>query len=266
MRGTSLTRAVRRATSSSSTHFGFRDVPLNAKQGLVGEVFSRVASRYDLMNDVMSGFMHRIWKDSFVADLAPASGIRVIDCAGGTGDIAFRLIQSAPETQVTVLDMSPEMLDVGRMKAKDNGIGENVLRFIEGNAENIPFPDNSFDVYTISFGMRNVPRPAVAMDEAVRVLKPGGRFMMLEFALVRNSLLRRAYDTYSFNVIPRMGQVIAGDRNSYQYLVESIRKFPKQNEILKMMKEAGLAANTVTDYSQGIAACYSGFKRTMSTG
>lgn len=266
MRATIVARAARKSASSASTHFGFQDVPLTAKQGLVGQVFSRVASRYDLMNDAMSGFMHRVWKDAFVTDLSPTSDMRVIDCAGGTGDIAFRVIQSAPKTQVTVLDMSPEMLDVGRAKAKKSGIDDDLIRFIEGNAENLPFPDNVFDAYTISFGMRNVPRPAIAMDEAVRVLKPGGRFMMLEFALVQNSLLRQVYDLYSFNVIPAMGQAIAGDRDSYQYLVESIRKFPKQNEILQMMKDAGLVANTATDYSQGIAACYSGFKRKSLVG
>lgn len=236
-------------------------MPLAAKQALVGQVFSRVAPQYDLMNDAMSAFLHRAWKLSFVRTLAPTSGMRVLDCAGGTGDIALRVLQAAPGAVVSVLDVSREMLDVGRARAVREAVSDEALRFIEGNAENLPFEDESFDAYTISFGMRNVPRPHIAVDEALRVLRPGGRFLMLEFAQVRNPALCSAYDAYSFNVIPALGEAIAGDRASYQYLVESIRKFPKQEQFLHIMKEAGLVANTVTDYTFGVAACYSGFKR-----
>ncbi len=250
--------AARHATGT--THFGFRDVPLDAKQSLVGGVFARVASRYDVMNDLMSAGTHRAWKSSFVNALAPVAGMKVLDCAGGTGDIAFRVLRAAPGTTVTVCDISREMLDVGRKRARDAGVSEDVLRFVEGNAENLPFGDESFDAYTISFGMRNVPRPDVAVDEALRILKPGGRFLMLEFAEVRNEAVKRLYDAYSFGVIPAIGEAVAGDRDSYQYLVESIRKFPKQEEFLQIMNSAGLRSTSVTDYSFGIAACYSGFK------
>lgn len=257
-----LKQAAKGAAAGGSTHFGFRDVPLNAKQAMVGQVFARVASRYDLMNDLMSGFLHRSWKNAFVSDLAPTPGMKVLDCAGGTGDIAFRVLEKADRANVTVLDASAEMLEVGRERAMKRNFSDESVRFIEGNAENLPFEDATFDAYTISFGMRNVPRPAVAVDEAIRVLKPGGRFMMLEFAQVRSYMLRQAYDAYSFNVLPALGQVVAGDRDSYQYLVESIRKFPKQEEFLNLMKDAGLIACSVEDYSQGLVASYSGFKRT----
>lgn len=260
MRATRILSRSVRSGANGSTHFGFRDIPMNEKQGLVGEVFARVASRYDVMNDVMSGFLHRTWKDSFVSDMRPTSGMSVLDCAGGTGDIALRIVDRAPDANVTVLDVSGEMLKAGKAKAEARKIPESAMRFIEGNAENLPFPDDSFDIYAISFGMRNVPRPVVAVQEAMRVLRPGGRFMMLEFALVRNEVLRQLYDAYSFNVIPAMGQAVAGDRASYQYLVESIRKFPKQEEFLGIMRDAGFASTSVTDYTNGVAASYSGFK------
>lgn len=253
--------AAPRANHPDTTHFGFRDIPTAAKQGLVGEVFSRVASQYDVMNDAMSGFLHRVWKDAFVADLTPTSAMRILDCAAGTGDIAFRVLRAAPGASVTMMDPSPEMLANGRARAATLNFDKDALRFVKGNAENLPFADDSFDAYTISFGMRNVPRPHVAVDEALRILRPGGRFLMLEFAHVRNSALRAAYDAYSFNVIPSLGAAIVGDRASYQYLVESIRKFPKQEEFLQIMKDAGLVSTSVTDYSFGIAASYSGFKR-----
>lgn len=258
--------AMRRAlpalarNSGSTTHFGFRDVPLSAKQGLVGQVFASVASRYDVMNDLMSAGAHRAWKASFVRALSPTDGLRVLDCAGGTGDVAFRILDRAPGADVTVCDISGEMLDVGRKRAERMGGPQGGIRFVEGNAEKLPFDDASFDAYTISFGMRNVPRPDVAVAEAMRVLRPGGRFMMLEFAGVENPAVKMAYDAYSFQVIPVIGQAVAGDRESYQYLVESIRKFPKQQEFLAIMRAAGMRRASCADYSFGIAACYSGFK------
>lgn len=259
-----------RSSKEAHTHFGFRSVPLRSKQSLVESVFSSVASSYDIMNDLMSAGTHRLWKDAFVADLAPTSHMQVLDCAGGTGDIAFRVLNSRNASRartanesaqpVIVCDVNEHMLAIGRERAQRMHFTNEDVRFMQGNAENLPFPDNSFDAYLISFGMRNVSRPQVAVDEALRVLKPTGRFMMLEFAKVSNSSLAALYDAYSFRVIPTIGQMVAGDRQSYQYLVESIRKFPSQQQFLQIMNDAGLHCTSVRDYSLGIAACYSGFK------
>lgn len=247
--------------SSSETHFGFSQVPLFDKQGLVGRVFASVAPSYDVMNDAMSLGVHRLWKSAFVADMAPSRGMRILDCAGGTADIAFRIAAATGGTApVVVADINPKMLEVGRQRAREASIGEKAVRFVEANAEKLPFPDGEFDVYAISFGMRNVPRVDVALAEAFRVLKKGGRFMMLEFAKVENPPAAAVYDAYSFNVIPAIGRYIAGDEAAYRYLVESIRQFPVQDEFVGMMKEAGFVNTTVTDYSLGIAASYSGFK------
>lgn len=243
------------------THFGFSRVPLSAKQGLVGRVFNSVAPSYDRMNDAMSLGVHRLWKSAFVADMAPTRGMKILDCAGGTGDIALRIAAATGGgAPVVVADVNKEMLDVGRRRAQEAGIGESVVRYVEANAENLPFADNEFDVYAISFGMRNVPRVDVALNEAKRVLKKGGRFMMLEFAKVDNPGVSALYDAYSFNVIPAIGKAIAGDENSYRYLVESIREFPSQDEFAEMLRDAGFIRETVTDYSLGIAAVYSAFK------
>lgn len=213
------------------------------------------------MNDAISLGVHRLWKSAFVADMAPARGMRILDCAGGTADIALRIVAATGGTApVVVADVNDEMLKVGRRRAREVGIGDSVVRFVEANAENLPFADNEFDVYAISFGMRNVSRVDVALSEAFRVLKKGGRFMMLEFAKVDNQAVGAAYDAYSFNVIPVIGRLIAGDENAYRYLVESIREFPSQDEFVRMLRDAGFIRETVTDYSLGIAAVYSAFK------
>lgn len=243
------------------THFGFSRVPLSEKQSLVGRVFASVAPSYDIMNDAMSFGVHRLWKSAFISDMAPTRGMRILDCAGGTADIALRI---ASETQsgasVVVADINPNMLAVGRDRIRKAGLGEQTVRFMEANAENLPFADGEFDIYAISFGMRNVPRVDVALSEAFRVLKKGGRFMMLEFATVENGPAAALYDAYSFNVIPVIGKFVAGDEASYQYLVESIREFPAQEEFLGMVRDAGFVNATVTNYSLGIAASYSAFK------
>jgi ubiquinone/menaquinone biosynthesis methyltransferase len=244
------------------------------KEPLVRGVFERVAPSYDVMNDAMSLSVHRAWKRAFVASLAPTPSMRVLDCAGGTADIALRILEmrrsrlpgdEALAQPVTVCDINPEMLKVGRERAKKLGYTKKDIRFVEGNAENLPFQDESMDAYTISFGMRNVPRPELALAEAVRVLRPGGRFLMLEFAAVTNPAVKAIYDAYSFHVIPALGQLIAGDRASYQYLIESIRQFPSQERFADMMRDAGLHNVTVSDYSFGIAAEYSGFKSVASS-
>lgn len=234
---------------------------MSEKQGLVGRVFGSVAPSYDVMNDAMSLGVHRLWKSAFVADMAPTRGMRILDCAGGTADIAFRIAAKTGGTApVVVADINPKMLEVGQKRAREASIGEKALRFVEANAESLPFPDGEFDVYAISFGMRNVPQVDRALAEAFRVLKKGGRFMMLEFAKVDNPPAAAFYDAYSFKVIPAIGKYIAGDEAAYRYLVESIRQFPAQDEFVSMMKDAGFVNNTVTDYSLGIAATYSGFK------
>jgi len=244
------------------TAFGFRQVNQGEKQHLVNDVFHRVADRYDLMNDLMSAGLHRAWKAAMVDWLAPSKrpGFRSLDVAGGTGDIAFRIVEaSTRNAHVTVLDINGSMLGVGRDRAIKRGIDQH-LTFVEANAEELPFEDNSFDAYTIAFGIRNVPRIHVALSEAFRVLKPGGRFMCLEFSDVTMPMLDKIYDAWSFNAIPRIGKAVAGDADSYQYLVESIRKFPNQQNFADMIRGAGFSRVSWRDYSGGIAACHSGWK------
>jgi demethylmenaquinone methyltransferase/2-methoxy-6-polyprenyl-1,4-benzoquinol methylase len=244
------------------TSFGFRDVGEGGKQPLVDDVFHRVAGRYDLMNDVMSAGMHRLWKDALVAWLHPPrhGGWKVLDVAGGTGDIAFRVVDvSAGRAHATILDINGSMLDVGRERAEKLKL-ESHVDFVEANAEELPFADESFDAYTIAFGIRNVPRIEAALAEAHRVLKTGGRFLCLEFSEVDVPFLDRAYEAWSFNAIPRIGQLIAGAAEPYAYLVESIRKFPNQASFAAMMKAAGFDRVTWRNYSGGIAALHSGWK------
>ncbi len=242
-----------------TTHFGNREVAEEEKAGLVHGVFTNVASRYDIMNDVMSAGIHRLWKDAMMDWLAPRPGQRLLDVAGGTGDIAFRFLKRAPEASAVVLDMTESMLEAGRKRAEAERLGDK-LDWIVGDAMALPFEPGSFDVYTISFGIRNVTRIPDALNEAYRVLKPGGRLMVLEFSQLPNQGLQWAYDRYSYNVIPVMGQVIANDRESYQYLVESIRKFPDQETFASMIRDAGFEQVKYRNLSMGIAALHSGWK------
>ncbi|MEL7255054.1 MAG: bifunctional demethylmenaquinone methyltransferase/2-methoxy-6-polyprenyl-1,4-benzoquinol methylase UbiE [Pseudomonadota bacterium] len=245
--------------TEKTTHFGFEDIPEDQKAGRVRGVFGSVASKYDVMNDVMSVGIHRLWKDAMMDWLAPRAGQRLLDVAGGTGDIAFRFLKRAGTGHATVLDLTEAMLVEGRQRAEAESMGDN-LDWLVGDAMALPFADNTFDVYTISFGIRNVTRPQDALNEAFRVLKPGGRLMVLEFSQIPNDLMQKAYDLYSFNVIPEMGRVITGDRDSYQYLVESIRKFPDQETFLGMVREAGFEQAKYRNLSMGIACLHSGWK------
>lgn len=248
-----------RAMSEKTTHFGFQDIPESEKAGLVRGVFGSVASKYDVMNDAMSLGIHRLWKDAMMDWLAPRSGQRLLDVAGGTGDIAFRFLRRAGQGHATVLDLTEPMLIEGRKRAEAGQMADS-LDWVVGDAMSLPFEHNSFDVYTISFGIRNVTRPEDALSEAFRVLKPGGRLMVLEFSRIPNDLLQAAYDLYSFNIIPRLGQAIAGDRDSYQYLVESIRRFPDQTTFLDMIRKAGFENAGYRNLSMGIASLHSGWK------
>jgi demethylmenaquinone methyltransferase/2-methoxy-6-polyprenyl-1,4-benzoquinol methylase len=245
------------------THFGFRTVPLAEKQALVDDVFHKVARRYDLMNDLMSGGLHRAWKDVLVTAVNPPKSERafsLLDVAGGTGDIAFRVIHAGgPGTRVTVCDINAEMLAVGRERAFERAL-DDVVAFTEGNAEALPFADRSFDAYTIAFGIRNVPRIDVALAEAYRVLRPGSRFLCLEFSSVDVPGLAALYDLYSFNVIPALGRTVTGDAESYRYLVESIRRFPKPAAFADMIRAAGFRRVSVTTLSGGIVALHSGWR------
>ena len=245
--------------TGKTTHFGFRTVNEGEKAGMVHGVFSKVASKYDIMNDVMSVGIHRLWKDAMMDWLAPRPGQKLLDVAGGTGDVSFRYLGRAPGSKAVVLDMTESMLIEGQKRAEAEDMAAR-LSWVVGDAMALPFADNTFDVYTISFGIRNVTRIPDALREAYRVLRPGGRLMVLEFSRIPNDLLQKAYDLYSFNVIPVMGQVVAGDRASYQYLVESIRKFPDQETFATMIREAGFGQVKYRNLSLGIAALHSGWK------
>ncbi|CAI5728569.1 unnamed protein product [Peronospora destructor] len=255
--------------SSPMTHFGFQQVPEEDKERMVASVFHNVAERYDVMNDFMSGGMHRVWKDSFVETLHPIGPLKCLDVAGGTGDIAFRIAEQlsktsrgTEESHITVCDINSSMLEVGKERAAKvwQHVDPSLFRWIEGNAEHLDFQDDSFDVYTIVFGIRNVTHVDRAIQEAYRVLKPGGRFMCMEFSQVPNPLIRQIYDAYSFNVIPFLGDKVANDRASYQYLVESIRRFPPQEKFKAMIEDAGFKHVTYTNFTFGVTAMHSGFK------
>ena len=244
------------------THFGRRTVRLDEKQGLVNAVFHSVARRYDLMNDLMSFGLHRVWKDALVAKVRPPlkSPFALIDVAGGTGDVAIRVARAGgPLTTVTLVDVNGEMLRVAEERAARRSLlGQ--LAFVEGNAEALPFMGSRFDAYTIAFGMRNVPRIEEALKEAYRVLKRGGRFLCLEFSRVDVPVLERVYDAYSFAAIPALGKAVTGDGGAYRYLVESIRKFPPPERFADMIGEAGFARVDFTRLSGGIVAIHSGWK------
>lgn len=254
----------------NTTHFGFQTVDKQAKQGLVRNVFDSVAQKYDIMNDVMSAGLHRVWKNDMIAVLRPEPGMKLLDVAGGTGDIAFRFLDATekyasdqeqinPAAEVTVCDINASMLEVGRDRAIDRGILKNI-EWVCGNAESLAFPDNSFDAYTIAFGIRNVTNIDKALLEAHRVLKPGGRFLCLEFSKVDLPLIDKIYDAYSFHLLPRFGEMITGDRDSYQYLVESIRQFPPQDRFKSMIEDAGFKRVSYRNMTGGVVALHSGWK------
>lgn len=249
-------------SDNRTASFGFRDVPETEKEGLVREVFSSVAARYDLMNDVMSGGVHRIWKDAMVEWLNPQPGWRVLDVAGGTGDIAFRIAEMARsrggEAEITVCDINADMLGEGRRRAEAKN--EAGIAWACGDAEKLPFPDAHFDAYTIAFGIRNVTHIEAALAEARRVLKPGGRFLCLEFSKVNVPGLDAIYDAYSFKLLPKMGAWVAGDEDSYRYLAESIRRFPPPQQFASLIAAADLNQVKVRLLSGGIAAMHSAWR------
>ncbi|KAM4616004.1 2-methoxy-6-polyprenyl-1,4-benzoquinol methylase, mitochondrial [Polymixia lowei] len=290
----SVCRCFSDGTTDKSTHFGFETVPEAEKAKRVYKVFENVAQKYDVMNDAMSLGVHRLWKDALLHAMRPQPGARLLDVAGGTGDIAFRFLdyvhsqrqrqqrqatrsmqtpswqdisvnystenEAEPrESRAVVCDINKEMLRVGKQKADGMGITTG-LSWVVGDAEELPFDDDQFDVYTIAFGIRNVTHMNQAIQEALRVLKPGGRFMCLEFSKVTNPMLARLYDAYSFQLIPVLGEVIAGDWKSYQYLVESIRKFPNQEEFKGMIEDAGFYCVQYYNLTGGVVALHSGFK------
>jgi demethylmenaquinone methyltransferase / 2-methoxy-6-polyprenyl-1,4-benzoquinol methylase len=255
------------------THFGNRTVPLDEKQALVDDVFHKVARRYDLMNDLMSGGLHRAWKDALVTainpptkgraarlDEKPDADFKLLDVAGGTGDVSFRTIEAGGYgTRATVADINAEMLAVGRGRAQDRGL-DNVVTFVDANAEALPFPDKSFDAVSIAFGIRNVPRIDVALKDMHRVLRLGGRFLCLEFSNVDVPGLDALYELYSFNVVPALGRAVVGDAEPYRYLVESIRRFPRPNAFADMMRAAGFGRVSHRVMSGGIVALHSGWR------
>jgi demethylmenaquinone methyltransferase / 2-methoxy-6-polyprenyl-1,4-benzoquinol methylase len=248
--------------SDETTHFGFETVKTVDKQDKVNHVFHSVAAKYDVMNDVMSAGLHRVWKDVLVAKLRPPSSrsFRHLDVAGGTGDVAFRILEAAgSNAHVTVLDINASMLEVGADRAAKKDLPGSI-DFVEASAESLPYANKTFDAYTIAFGIRNVPRIPLALSEAYRTLKTGGRFMCLEFAPVEMPVLDKIYQAYSFNLIPAFGKAITGDSESYQYLVESIQKFPRPETFASMISEAGFRRVTHVPLTGGIVNIHSGWK------
>lgn len=248
------------APRDTEASFGFARVAEGARQDLVNQVFSKVAPRYDLMNDLMSGGLHRLWKDELIGALAPPKGetpFALLDVAGGTGDVAFRFLDAAGRGGSAVIcDISAEMMEAGKARAG----GRRALEFVQANAENLPFEDRSFDAYTIAFGIRNVTHIDKVLCEAFRVLKPGGRFLCLEFSSVEMPLLDTLYDAYSLNAIPQLGQLVAGDAESYRYLVESIRRFPDQERFVQMIRDAGFERVRYRNLTGGIAAIHAAWR------
>ena len=241
-------------------NFGFKKVSKKEKPKLVNQVFDSVAFRYDLMNDLMSAGLHRLWKDSFIDWLAPRKNTHLLDVAGGTGDIAFRFSKKTKnQSKVTILDRNEKMLNEGKRRANVGQIISD-LEWVCGDAMKLPFENEVFDYYTISFGIRNVLDLKKCLFEALRVLKPGGRIMILEFSKVENETLNKIYDAFSFNVVPRLGKLIANDAESYQYLIESIRKFPSQKKLASLVSEAGFRQVKYRNLTQGVVAMHSGWK------
>lgn len=263
---------------SHATSFGFKEVNEEEKSQLVGNVFTKVASNYDIMNDLMSGGLHRLWKERLVSKLSPFPGMKHLDVAGGTGDVAFRILETInsvnrraiedtleddlqQETQIYVCDINPNMLDVGKKRAQQRGLGEQgSLIWVEGDAEKLNFEDGSMDGYTIAFGIRNVTHIEKVLAEAYRVLKKGGRFLCLELSHVEAPVFKQLYDYYSFSVIPVLGELVAGDRDSYQYLVESVRRFPPQEVFASMIADAGFQKVEYENLVGGVVAIHSGLK------
>jgi len=243
-----------------TTHFGYKEVEKEAKAGMVADVFHSVASRYDLMNDLMSGGVHRIWKRFTIELSGVRKGNSVLDIAGGTGDLAARFSRIVgPEGRVVLADINDSMLMVGRDKLLDSGHHGNI-EFVQADAQFLPFPDDSFDCITIAFGLRNVTEKETALRSMLRVLKPGGRLLVLEFSKPDNELLGKAYDTYSFRVLPLMGRLVANDSESYQYLAESIRMHPDQDTLKEMMEDAGFSRVEFHNMTGGIVALHKGIK------
>ncbi|RTE67232.1 bifunctional demethylmenaquinone methyltransferase/2-methoxy-6-polyprenyl-1,4-benzoquinol methylase UbiE [Amphritea opalescens] len=246
--------------SQDKTHFGFEQVKVDEKQDKVADVFHSVASKYDIMNDLMSGGVHRIWKRLTIEQSGVRRGHKVLDIAGGTGDLTMRFSRLVgAEGQVVLADINDSMLKVGRDRLMDRGITGNV-EFVQANAEALPFPDNTFDCITIAFGLRNVTFKEKALASMARVLKPGGKVMVLEFSKTNNPLLTKAYDLYSFSLLPKIGKLIAGDEESYRYLAESIRMHPDQETLKGMMEEAGLSQCKYQNMTGGIVALHTGIK------
>jgi demethylmenaquinone methyltransferase/2-methoxy-6-polyprenyl-1,4-benzoquinol methylase len=259
-----MTDPTDQARERLATSFGYQEVPAQDKSRLVGAMFARVAARYDLMNDLMSAGVHRLWKAAMIDWLAPQPGMRLLDVAGGTGDIAFRVLDrlarrgQAP-ARIVVCDVNPRMLEVGRDRALDDNRPD-AIAWLCADAEALPLEDRSVDAYTIAFGIRNVTRIERVLAEARRVLAPGGRFLCLEFATVASPALRRAYDAYSFAVLPWLGERVAGDRAAYRYLAESIRRFPDQATFARLIERAGPERVRYRDLSGGIAALHSAWR------
>ncbi|KAK4267586.1 hypothetical protein QN277_024346 [Acacia crassicarpa] len=263
---------------SHATSFGFKEVNEEEKARMVGNVFTNVAASYDVMNDLMSAGLHRLWKDRLVSKLNPFPGMKHLDVAGGTGDVAFRILETInkaklrglrdvfedtleEETQIYVCDINPSMLNVGKQRALERGFGQDrSLVWVEGDAENLSFKNDSMDGYTIAFGIRNVTHIEKVLNEAYRVLKRGGRFLCLELSHVDIPIFKELYDLYSFSVIPAMGELVAGDRGSYQYLVESIRRFPPQDKFASMIADAGFQKVEYENLVGGVVAIHSGLK------
>ena len=246
-------------SKSAHTHFGYQNVPEENKSGLVKEVFNNVSSKYDVMNDLMSVGIHRVWKNTLINWLVPKENQNLLDVAGGTWDIATRFLNQVKSGNATILDMTESMLQEGTKRITNSSLSSR-MRWVVGDAMALPFKKNTFDIYTISFGIRNVTKIDKALSEAFRVLKPGGRIMILEFSKLPNPMMQKAYDLYSFNVIPKIGEIVAGDKDSYQYLVESIRKFPDQVSFANMITEAGFANVKFRNLTFGVAALHSGWK------
>ena len=247
-------------SDKKTTHFGYQEVPVEQKAEKVADVFHSVAAKYDIMNDLMSGGVHRLWKRFTIEVSGVRAGHKVLDIAGGTGDLSYKFTQLVGQDGLVVLaDINDSMLKVGRDRLTDRGVAGNLV-VTQADAQYLPFPDNTFDCITIAFGLRNVTDKDLALRSMLRVLKPGGRLLVLEFSKPKNPLLSKAYDTYSFKVLPMMGRLVADDPDSYNYLAESIRMHPDQETLKSMMQEAGFSNCSFNNMTGGIVALHKGIK------